>query len=72
MIREIITIDQPFINLRVPDEYVGQELELIVFVLNENIIEKKQKKAENCFSEFSAFQINTLDFKFNRDEANER
>lgn len=69
MIRTTLTTDTQTISFNVPMDYIGKELEVIVFAKNEGLNKEipTQKKVS-----FSAISIDTLGFKFNRDEANER
>jgi len=69
MIRIIITPDRQTISFDIPKDYVGKEIEVIAFAIDEGITKEKppRKKAS-----FTALHVDTKDYKFNRDEANER
>jgi hypothetical protein len=69
MIRTILIPDTQTVSFTVPKEYVGKELEVIAFAKNEGIRGKKSSKKQVSFT---ALSIDTVGFKFNRDEANER
>lgn len=69
MIRTIITADRNKLILLLPDDFLGKQIEVIAFVIEE----AKSKAAElKKTKTFSAIQLDTRGFKFNRDEANER
>ncbi len=71
MIHTKIIPDDTLVNLSfyVPKEYIGKEVDVIAFTQNEGLqsIEVSKKQVS-----FTALSIDTKDFKFNRDEANER
>ena len=69
MVRTIIIPDTQIVSFTIPEEYIGQELEVIAFAKNEGEETKKQTKKK---ATFNALSIDTRNFKFNRDEANER
>jgi len=70
MIRTIITPEEQTISFDIPASYIGKEIEVIAFAKDEGINNKElpmQKKVS-----FTALAVDTRDYKFNRDEANER
>jgi len=67
MIREVIIPDKNRISVLVPDDYIGRPVEVIAFALDEG-----NTKTETLSPTFNALKIDTLNFRFNRDEANER
>ncbi|MBS1524236.1 MAG: hypothetical protein JST19_01225 [Bacteroidetes bacterium] len=67
MIREVIVPDKNIVSVSVPDEYIGKTVEVIAFALDEST---KATDKSNCT--FNALKIDTLNYRFNRDEANER
>lgn len=71
MIQRTVVPDNTTINLSltIPDSYVGKEIEIIAFAKNEGIEHKEQPKR---FVSFDSIKIDTSNFKFNREEANER
>jgi len=71
MIRTTVIPDQRTItiSLSVPQNYVGKEMEVIAFTKKEGF---EEKKASEKRVSFAALSIDTLGFKFDRDEANER
>jgi len=69
MIRTVVTSDKNTLTLHLPDNYVGRQLEIIAFAIDEPIKQHKRALAKDIFK---SVQLDTRDFKFNRDEANER
>ncbi|GJM33663.1 MAG: hypothetical protein DHS20C18_26640 [Saprospiraceae bacterium] len=69
MIRTIITVDKNNLTLQLPDDFLGKQVEVIAF-----IIEETKAKVTNLSKSktFSAIKLDTNGFKFNRDDANER
>jgi hypothetical protein len=70
MIRTVITPNKNFLSFNIPDKYIGKKMEIIAFAVDEPVedVIYQTKKHKT----FSAVKLNTTDFKFNRDEANER
>lgn len=70
MIRTVVTPKKNTLSFSIPDKYIGKKIEVIAFAVDEAsqdiIYPNKSKKS------FSAIKLNTKDYKFNRDEANER
>lgn len=69
MIHTTITPDQRTISFGIPENYVGKEIEVIAFAKDEGIT--KGVPADKKVS-FTVLHVDTEDYKFNRDEANER
>jgi hypothetical protein len=69
MIRRIVTTDNNLLTLPLPDNYVGKQVEVIAFVIDDTIADVAKAKKEVTFD---AIKLDTRGFKFNRDEANER
>jgi hypothetical protein len=67
MIRELIVPDANTVLISLPDEYIGKTVEVIAFAVDESNI-----KANRRTPVFGALKIDTSNFHFNRDEANER
>jgi hypothetical protein len=44
MIRTVFTPESNLVNLMIPDKYVGEELEIIVFPLSETLAAKPEKE----------------------------
>ena len=70
MIRTIITPDKNKISIDIPDKFIGKKMEVIAFSLEDSLSDVIY--TESKVKSFSAIQLNTKGFKFNRDEANER
>ena len=69
MIRAIITADKNNLTLSLPDNFLGKQVEIIVFIIDEA---KSQVAGFKKAKTFSAVQLDTRGFKFDRDDANER
>jgi hypothetical protein len=67
MIRTIFTADKATLSLQLPENYVGRQVEVIAFLLDEPLkaIASKPKK-------FITFDVDGSNYQFNRDELNER
>lgn len=69
MIRTILTPDKTNLTISLPEDFLGKQIEVIAFVIDET----KAKAIGDIKSKtFSAIQLDTKSFKFNREEANER
>lgn len=68
MIRTLITPEDQNVLIRVPEDYIGKQVEVIAFALEENSTVAQVKKG----SSFTALKLDTIGYKFNREEANER
>lgn len=65
MLRTTITPNNPSISFNIPEDYVGREIEVIVFAKEEGLtIQAIPKKVT-----FEALTIDTKGYQFNRDEA---
>lgn len=71
MIRTRVTpqTDTLNISLKIPKDYVGKEMEVIVFTREEGIKDVSAKKKQVTFT---VLHVEDKKYKFNRDEANER
>ena len=69
MIRTVITSDKNTLILPLPDNYIGRQLEVIAFAIDEPVKQAKRAFAKDVFK---ALKLDTRGFKFNRDEANSR
>jgi hypothetical protein len=69
MIRTVVTADKNTIILPLPDNYIGRQLEIIAFAIDEP---EKQTKRASAKEVFKALKFDTRGYKFNRDEANSR
>ncbi len=68
MIRTVIPPDNKIFPLNIPDDYIGKQVEVIVFALDE----AEQTMSSLGKRTFEAIKINTKGFRFNKDQANER
>lgn len=69
MIRTIVKPNNNKLILAIPDNYIGKQIEVIAFMIDEGKEKPLNKKKEVSFN---AVLLDTRGFKFNRDEANER
>lgn len=69
MIRTIITPKKQKVSIVVPQSYVGKEIEVIAFAKDEGVGKEIIKQKEVSFT---AVVLDTTDYKFNRDDANDR
>lgn len=69
MIRTIVKAKKNYLTISLPNEYVGKQLEVIAFMLED---ESDIPAKENKQATFNAVSLDTRGFKFNREEANER
>lgn len=69
MIRTFIIPDKQTITFDIPKEYIGKRIEVIAFAKDEEITKEQPKQK---IVSFDALDIDTRDYKFNREEANDR
>lgn len=69
MIRTVVTANKNRVVLALPDNYIGRQLEIIAFAIDEPVKQTKRALAKDVFK---ALKFDTRGFKFNRDEANSR
>lgn len=69
MIRTILIPDTQTVFFEVPKDYIGKEIEVIAFAKQEYMETVVLPKSNVSFL---AASIDTRDFKFNRNEANDR
>jgi hypothetical protein len=70
MVRTTVKSSSAYVSIAIPPNYIGKELEVIVYDKNEGL-ESFTNGSKKKVS-FEALSIDTKKFKFNRDEANER
>ena len=70
MYREIIIPADTKQIIEFPEEFVGKQIELIAFPIEEE--NSNQPKTEDAFKFWKEHSINMSNFKFDRSEANER
>ena len=68
MIRTVFTADKNTLTLPLPDNYIGKQVEVIAFMIDEGKETTRDKRREVSFN---AVKLDTRGFKFDRDEANE-
>ena len=68
MIHTIVKPNNNTLLLPIPDNYIGRQVEVIAFMIDEGKETTSSKKKEVSFN---AVKLDTRGFKFNRDEANE-
>lgn len=69
MIRTIITAEDNNLTLSLPDNFLGKQIEVIAFVIEEAIQKSKKKVSFTVLDVPKELKVN---YRFNRDEANER
>lgn len=69
MIRTIVIPNSKTVFFDVPQEYIGKEVEVIAFSKTDYTNAPVQTKRNVSFD---ALSLDTLNFKFDRDQANER
>ena len=68
MIRTVFTPQNDNFIFPIPSEYIGKELEIIIFPIDEILSKPLVPKKVT----FNAISIDTRQYKFNREEANAR
>jgi hypothetical protein len=68
MIKQILIPDTNEVKLKVPDNFIGREVEVIAFTIDDVNGSAKEKS----FPSFEKVKIDTTGFNFDRDFANER
>jgi len=69
MIRTIITVEGNKLTLSLPDNFLGKQIEVIAFVLEEAVQKSKENVSFTILDVPNEIKEN---YRFNRDEANER
>ncbi len=67
MLRTILTITQKNLTIDLPEAFVGRQVEILAF-----IIDKTSSTSNSASKSFTSLKLDTRNFKFNREEANER
>ncbi|MBN9384196.1 MAG: hypothetical protein J0H74_25820 [Chitinophagaceae bacterium] len=68
MIRTTITPDKQTVSFDVPQDYIGRQIEVIAFAKDEGFFGDQSPRKKS----FTVLHVDIQDYKFNRDEANER
>lgn len=71
MIRTIVKAEGTTLTLSLPENYRGKKIEIIAFAVDE-IEAETRASSEKEVKTFSALELDTKGYKFNREEANER
>ncbi len=74
MIRTILTADRNDLTLLLPDDFLGKQIEVIAFVIEEAFQKSRKQKTKKKVS-FTVLDVPDelkISYRFNRDEANER
>lgn len=69
MIRTIITAEGNNLTLSLPDNFLGKQIEVIAFVIEEATQKPNKKVSFTVLDVPNELKVN---YRFNRDEANER
>ncbi|RNI33480.1 hypothetical protein EFY79_18725 [Hanamia caeni] len=65
-IREIVIPENNKIELTIPDNFIGEQIEVFAIKIDKETDQFKRDKS------FDAIKLDLSGFKFNREEANER
>ena len=74
MYRKVFKVEkEEDLQIKLPDDYLQKEIEVIAFeIKGDTSNESEVTDFSDAEAFFDKFQINMSNFKFNRDEANER
>jgi hypothetical protein len=72
MFRQIIVPSSNNLLLKIPDEFIGQQLEVIAFLVESAVNTGDEYSWDKALAFFAKHKISLSKYKFNRDEANER
>ncbi len=76
MYRKILKIEKTEdLTIQLPKEYLNKEVEVLALDVTDETIDElaeKRKAAKEAIDFFNTIQIDMSNFKFDRDEANER
>ncbi len=68
MVRTVVVPDKAILPISIPEDYIGRNVEIILFAVDE-ATQGVKKAAERTFD---AAKLDLTNFKFDRDEANQR
>lgn len=71
MIRKIVVPQQRTLLLELPEEFIGKEVEVLAFELDEKVEFVKKKSVTDLEQELTGLTSHQPDFKFDRNEAND-
>ena len=69
MIRTIVTVDRNNLMITLPDDFLGKQIEVIAFIIEEAA---QPPKAKPSFTVLDVPETLKTSYRFSRDEANER
>jgi len=72
MFRQIVVPKNTQLLLQLPKEFVGRQVEVIAFTVDYGKKTDDKYSWKNALMFFEANRISLKDYKFNREEANER
>lgn len=73
MYRKIIDmVSEEKLSVQLPKEYLNKQVEVIAFELNNHVEKTSDSDFTNAIAFFDSLNVNMNNFKFNRDEANQR
>ncbi len=70
MVRTILTAKGNTLTLALPDSFVGKQIEVIAFTLDDTAQPGESQQPKQV--SFTVLNVPDKSFKFNREEANER
>lgn len=68
MIRTVVIPDKTIFPLTIPEDYIGRNVEIILFAVDE----ATQGMKKTVKRTFDAAKLDLTNYKFDRDEANQR
>ena len=71
MIRKIVVPQERTYILDLPEEFVGKEVEVLAFALQEESTARPKKSTDDLEKELSGLTVHDPNFTFDRDEANQ-
>jgi hypothetical protein len=73
MIRTVIQLEDNTLTLILPENFRGKQVEIIAFTVDEvEAGSNEYVEGEEAIKTFSALELDTRGYTFNREEANER
>lgn len=65
-------VSEENLSVQLPKEYLNKQIEVIAFELSNNVEKPTDSDFRNAISFFDSLNVNMNNFKFDRDEANQR
>ena len=73
MFRKIIKVEkEEDLKIELPKEYLHKEVEITAEEVDDTAVAEKRKLAKEAIDFFNSISVDMSNFKFDRDEANER